>query len=89
MLHEFLEANRLELAQRCERKVAARRSPPPTSNGHAGVPVLIDQLTSMLREAQVDEGFREPMLLSPEIEVSASMHGGDLLRRGLDRKSVV
>ncbi len=89
MLHEFLEANRLELAQRCERKVAARRSPPATSNGHAGVPVLIDQLTSMLREAQVDEGFREPMLLSPEIEVSASMHGGDLLRRGFTVDQVV
>jgi signal transduction histidine kinase len=88
MLHEFLHANRMELAERCRTKVAARHSPPPSASGGEGVPVLIEQLTSILRAAQ-NAGGVEAATLSPDICQSATRHGGDLLRRGFTVDQVV
>lgn len=89
MLHEFLRSNRLELARRCEGKVAARNSPVATTPEHDGVPILIDQLVDMLQEAQLVDGFKEPRTLSPDIGRSAIKHGGALLRRGFSVDQVV
>lgn len=89
MLHEFLRANRQELVHRCEGKVAERNSPAATMPERDGVPILIDQVVSMLRDAQRGEGFREPSTLSPDIGLSAKKHGGDLLRRGFTVDQVV
>jgi len=90
MLHEFLTANRDELAARCRSKVATRLSPAPTASElDFGVPILIDQLASMLRNEQVGTRISEPTLLPPAIGQSAIKHGAELLRRGFTVDQVV
>lgn len=90
MLHEFLTENRLELAARCRLKVATRSSPAPTASElEYGVPVLIDQLASMLREEQIGDHIAEPTALPPNIGKTAAKHGGELLRRGFTVDQVV
>jgi signal transduction histidine kinase len=81
MLHEFLTEKRDEIVSRCQAKVAARRSPPPTdANLDRGVPVFLDQLVDTLRLDAVS---------SAEIGRSANGHGSELLRRGFTVDQVV
>ncbi len=90
MLHEFLTENRLELAARCRSKVATRSSPAPTTSElEYGVPVLIDQLASMLRKEQSGDHIAEPTALPPNIGKAAMKHGGELMRRGFTVDQVV
>ena len=81
MLHEFLTQNRGELIARCQRKVAARRSPRPTESELVhGVPLFLDQLVDTLR--------RELRTI-PEIGETATKHGNELLREGFTVDQVV
>ncbi len=89
VLHEFLDANRLELAERCRAKVATRSSPPPSGTElEHGIPVLIEQLVETLRGMRLaGQIVRTP---APQnIERSAALHGGQLLRRGFTVDQVV
>ncbi|MEJ7597960.1 MAG: HAMP domain-containing sensor histidine kinase [Kofleriaceae bacterium] len=92
MLHEFLHLHREELAARCRVKVATRPSPQPTAiELDYGVPLLIDQLVTMLRIEQTSgQGSRGSQDSQPtEIDRSASQHGGELLHRGFTVDQVV
>ena len=88
MLHEFLQANRLELTTRCRAKVATRSSPIPTEIELShGVPVLIDQLIEMLRAEQMVTPH--PTASTTDIDRSAAKHGAELLRKGFTVDQVV
>lgn len=51
MLHEFLDANRAELIERCRAKVARRAAPRPTPKEmEHGIPLFLGQLT--MRQAR-------------------------------------
>jgi hypothetical protein len=80
-LHQFIGANREELARRCAAKVATR-SVRPASNAEVddGVPIFLEQLIIELRRgpSQTDA-----------IAAVAGQHGRDLLRQGLSVSQVV
>jgi hypothetical protein len=80
-LDEFIAVNRDELIRRCRAKVRTRSAPPPTkAELDQGVPLFLDQLTSVLRHGP-----------SPTDEISrgAARHGHDLLMRGFTVSQVV
>ncbi len=61
MLHEFLDANRDELIERCRAKVARRLALRPTrTEMENGIPLFLGQLIEMLRSEQVPEGWDDP-----------------------------
>src|ERR1700682_5535897 len=81
MLYEFIEVNRQEIIRRCRAKVAARSVPPPTkAEIDHGVPMFLDQLV---------EALRLGLSSSPEMSMSALMHGHDLLLQGFTVSQVV
>lgn len=81
MLHEFLTENRGEIIARCQARVTTRRSPSPTGvEPDHGVPLFLDQLIDTLRRQ---------LRTIPEIGVSATKHGNELLRRGFTVDQVV
>jgi signal transduction histidine kinase len=81
MLYEFIEVNREEIIRRCRAKVAARSVPPPTkAEIDHGVPMFLDQLV---------EALRLGLSSSPEMSMSALMHGHDLLLQGFTVSQVV
>ena len=81
VLHDFIAAHREQLIARCREKATGRSdSPPVPEKVEQGVPVLLDQLVSVLR-AGVEPG--------PEISNTALMHGRDLLRAGFSVSEVV
>jgi signal transduction histidine kinase len=90
VLHEFLTANRLELAERCRAKVAKRSSPPPSGTElEHGIPVLIDQLVESLRAMRLGGQITRSDGGPENIQRSATLHGGQLLRRGFTVDQVV
>ncbi len=81
MLHEFVTAQRAEIIARCRAKVSSRHAPRATASElEHGVPLVLDQLTALLR-------------LAPEgpdaIRASATSHGNALLVRGFTVAQVV
>jgi len=81
MLHEFLKTHRQEIIDRTRAKVAVRTTPLPTeAELQNGVPLFLGQLIDRLRLAAVDTGA---------IEVSATLHGGELLAMGFTVGQVV
>ncbi|HXN33613.1 MAG TPA: HAMP domain-containing sensor histidine kinase, partial [Polyangiaceae bacterium] len=81
MLHEFLSTNRTEIIVRTREKVAARPAPRATEEElENGIPLFLDQIIDNLRLSRVS---------SEAIEVSATIHGRDLLRRGFTVAQVV
>jgi signal transduction histidine kinase len=98
MLHEFLDANRAELIERCRAKVATRPAPRPTPQEmEHGIPLFLGQLIDTLRIAQlpVSEGHKLSRSGSTEGEVKseiatgAAKHGHELLRQGFTVDQVV
>ncbi len=90
MLHEFMHANRRELAGRCRRKSAVRSSPASTEPGvEHGVPMLIDQLVDLLRGEHAPDANAQRERETEHIRGAAEQHGGDLLRRGFTVDQVV
>ncbi len=81
MLHEFIAWNRDEIIARCRANLAPQMIPPPSDVGNPhGVPLFLEQLCAALRLAETS---------SPEIGVSASKHGHDLLLQGYTVAQVV
>jgi signal transduction histidine kinase len=81
MLHEFIAANRDEILARCRARLALKTAPRPSeSELEHGVPLFLDQLTETLRLAL------DP---SDSLSASATLRGGDLLRRGFTIAQVV
>jgi signal transduction histidine kinase len=85
VLPEFIMANRRELIQRCQARVALRRAPRPTPHElEHGVPMFIDQLHGMLLRTR-----REMPVGGGEMERSAERHGEELLRHDFSIDQVV
>ena len=81
MLHQFIEAHRGEIIERCRVKAASRLVTPLTGAAmEHGVPVFLDQLAHAMRLG---------LTTSPAIHRSASRHGHDLLRQGFSLSQVV
>jgi signal transduction histidine kinase len=73
MLRDFLTANRAELINRCQSRVATRRAPRPTPYElEYGIPIFIDQLQRMMRPPEGPDA-------GAEMEQSATHHGAELL----------
>lgn len=81
LLHDFIAAHREQIIARCKEKATMRSdSPPVPEEIEQGVPVLLDQLVSVLR-AGLEPG--------PEIANTALMHGRDLMQAGFSVSEVV
>jgi hypothetical protein len=80
-LYDFIAAHREHIIARCREKATGRSTSPPVPEAiEQGVPVLLDQLVSVLR-AGLEPG--------PEIAETALLHGRDLLRAGFSVGEVV
>jgi signal transduction histidine kinase len=81
MLSDFVTANRAEIVTRCRALVAARMAPRATElELEHGIPLFLDQLVLTLR-SRADA--------RPDVGVSATIHGSDLLRKGFTVAQVV
>jgi signal transduction histidine kinase len=100
MLHAFLSRHRVELIERCREKVAARALPGPVMRElEHGVSVFLDQLITTLQHEQASaarDGSDDPEPgapsepgESPEMGISATAHGGELLRNGFTVEELV
>ena len=94
MLKTFLADNRMELIDRCRARVARRRAPraTPAELDH-GIPMFLDQLTSMLPEGDAHPGKsthpREGNAVESRIHETAMRHGDELLRHDFSIDQVV
>jgi signal transduction histidine kinase len=80
-LHDFIRANRGQIIERCRVKAASRQLTALTGAAmEHGVPLFLDQLASALRLG---------LSTSPDISLSASRHGHDLLHQGYSLSQVV
>jgi hypothetical protein len=85
MLHEFLVATRGEILSRSRTKLASRDIPIPPESGLAnGLPLFLDQLTTVLGQAKAQRAASHR-----GVAESATLHGGELLRMGLTVGQVV
>lgn len=99
MLSEFLTANRDELIARCRARVATRMAPRPTElELEHGIPLFLDQLSATLRSkitgVPAEGGGMSSSALGSGAEeaavaLSATRHGGELLRMGFTVAQVV
>src|SRR5580698_2069375 len=99
MLHQFLNANRDELIERCRIKVAHRRAPDVTdAHLEHGIPLFIDQLIKTLRLEQTSEPLQSRRVSGPagggkpsvsEISGTAAQHGRELFQHGFTVEQVV
>lgn len=99
MLHLFLSRHRAELVDRCRDKVAARALPGPVMRElEHGVSVFLDQLITTLQHEQASpapgeeadaraKGDGPPA--SSAMGMSATAHGGELLRNGFTVEELV
>jgi diguanylate cyclase (GGDEF)-like protein len=84
-LHGFLLANREEILERSRTKLGGREAPTPTeAELTEGLPRFLDQLIGVL-DAKNDD----PTTVPGNVASSASLHGRELLRRGLTVGQVV
>jgi signal transduction histidine kinase len=85
MLHEFLTVYRAAIITRTRQKLTNRPWPlASTSELEHGVPLFLTQLSEALRQEATAEPFPQAT-----IGASATLHGGDLLRRGFNVSQVV
>jgi len=84
-LHAFLVTNRDEILDRARARLGGRTAPTPTESELAeGLPRFLDQLVVVLAAKKGD------LLAGPgSVAASASIHGRELLRRGLTVGQVV
>jgi hypothetical protein len=81
MLSDFVTTNREEIVMRCRALVAARMAPRATEvELEHGIPLFLDQLVLTLG-SKADA--------RPDVSVSATTHGSDLLRKGFTVAQVV
>jgi signal transduction histidine kinase len=98
VLHEFLTANRSELVERCQIKVAQRLAPKAmgTETFH-GIPHFLDQVIKTLQVERTSEPCRSLLVSGPadggpalsEIGVTAALHGRELSQHGFTVEQVV
>ena len=99
MLHEFLTANRCDLLDHCSARVAHGLAPSPSdAELKHGIPLFLDQLIVML-QAQEDtpEPTPDPKVSNASNDgeagsgerVSATGHGGELMKRRFTVEQVV
>lgn len=99
MLSNFLLKNRLELINRCRGKVAERSSPKATTEElEHGIPLFLGQLIATLIVEQGGDSLVGMKLSGPsgggafattEMQEEASIHGGELMKRGFTVEQVV
>lgn len=98
MLHVFLSRHRAELVDRCRIKVAARALPGPVMRElDHGVSVFLDQLITTLQHEEASaasDGDGVPGAgggapTSSAMGMSATAHGGELLRNGFTVEELV
>jgi signal transduction histidine kinase len=97
MLHEFLTANRLDLIDRCRKKVGLRTAPRPTDDELThGIPMFLDQLIKTLEVEQTTGADAQSQVSGRsggggpgEIGDAATVHGRELLRHGFSVDQVV
>ncbi len=86
MLHNFLEAHRVVLVDRCRLMVATRSEPKAAAEELAhGIPVFLDQLIRTLR---IDPEL-QAIGSATDIGRMATLHGRDLLKQGFTLEQVV
>lgn len=85
MLDDFIVANRDMIVARAQARVASRTVPTPTEvELQHGIPLFLDQLGDALRLAKASSRVDHDQL-----DKTAGLHGGDLLRMGLTIGQVV
>ncbi len=89
MLADFLTTNHDELVNRCKVKVGKRAGPRATNEPQFGVPLLLDQVVSELREEFSAVPGAPPAKLPANISNAAGKHGNELLRSGFTIDQVV
>lgn len=102
MMHVFLANNRLELIERCKAKVARRPTRSATeAQLKNGIPIFLDQLERTLRAEEGGEAVESVRISGAsggastdgttvsEMAVSATAHGGELLKLGFTIDQVV
>lgn len=99
MLHEFLDANRTALVDRCRARVAGRLAPRPIPVGlEHGVASFLGQVIEALRLEHIHGGIDGGRVaafgpagfrLESEIGATAAMHGHELLLHGFTVDQVV
>jgi signal transduction histidine kinase len=100
MLHEFLDANRKEVIERCRERVARRPAPHPTPQEvEHGIRLFLAELIETLRTRREPgaPGGDKVLRTSRRLErhgpsgaaATAAKHGHDLLRRGFTVDHVV
>lgn len=97
-MYEFLENNKIELAERCREKVASRPNRSASDQQlKNGVPLFLSQLIRTLKIEQTDEPMKSRKISGPsdgevtssEVGVTAALHGKDLLLLGYSVNEVV
>jgi signal transduction histidine kinase len=102
MLHEFIDANRAALIQRCRASELEGNANASVDLSH-GIPTFLDQLVKTLRveqgdAAHLDQGIASRILSGPaggdravlsQIGESAALHGRELLRQGFTVNHVI
>jgi diguanylate cyclase len=97
MLHEFLDANRALLIDRCRGMVAIRSHPklPRPERSH-GIPIFLDQVIKTLQVEQRTDFAPRPLTssepavkLDPDVARMATLHGRDLLQEGFSIEQVI
>ncbi len=99
MLHDFLSANRQNLIDRCQSKVALRDTPLAVDHSlQHGIPFFLDQLIKTLQMERAAEPMRSRKVSGPagggppvlsEMGETAALHGRELLQRGFTVEQVV
>lgn len=94
MLHQFLNANRQELIDRCTHKVTRRLEPMGIAAAlDRGVPLFLQQLADTLADEQTTPDRppveSEPTPAPTAIGRAAALHGAELLRSGYSVDQVV
>jgi signal transduction histidine kinase len=81
MLHEFLSEHRDTILERCREMLDARKAPKPTAEEkNHGIPLFLDQLI---------ETLRLELNANPEINATATRHGGELYGGGFTVSQLV
>lgn len=94
MLLNFLEANRIELIERCKQKATNRNAPRVVAEAmDHGVPLFLQQLVEALRLADSAPSTattaNQPATVDTAIGRSAALHGAELLRSGYNTDQLV
>jgi hypothetical protein len=98
VLHELLTTHRVELIDRCRKKVAKRLAPAAMPSGFQhGIPLFLDQIIKTLQIEQTADPMQSRSVSGPsgggpsksELSSAAMLHGHELLKGGYSVDQVV